>query len=386
MKKSELFRQAYCAEKTQSWFCLDEDGNVLWANSAAEEELPLLEVGKPISDGPFTFPKGEENESFLILAGGRMARLNRFFEEDDSAIYLAAPMTGFIPIEEYDIRPNTVMLAARIREKISRIRSFICETSSGLSDIQADYLGTVPHLAGELDRQIGWLNGAGKDCDGLIRYILQFEEDFACNDTRRRGLIDAGQFLPAFFRDVEISLQEMDVPLELQCSWEALDTVCTIACSRERFAMALLGLVRAAAVKAMQKDGVRFSILGRITGEELLLRIRDNSTDPAELEAYEPLEIWGGYRIPTPAHQGVNNLRRFLDTVGGSMMVIRTPGEAGYMMQLRFPASPGKSAVLECCTAYRLEGLDTGGRWPADFSGQKDLIRIMLSTLEDDMR
>ena len=73
MKKSELFRQAYCAEKTQSWFCLDEDGNVLWANSAAEEELPLLEVGKPVSDGPFTFPKGEENESFLILAGGRMA-------------------------------------------------------------------------------------------------------------------------------------------------------------------------------------------------------------------------------------------------------------------------------------------------------------------------
>ena len=68
------------------------------------------------------------------------------------------------------------------------------------------------------------------------------------------------------------------------------------------------------------------------------------------------------------------------------MMVIRTPGEAGYMMQLRFPASPGRSPVLESSVAYRLEGLDAGGRWPADFSGQKDLIRIMLSTLEDDMR
>ena len=53
MKKSELFRQAYCSgEGIGCYFCIGEDGSILWENSAAAAEFPRLQGGSISSACP----------------------------------------------------------------------------------------------------------------------------------------------------------------------------------------------------------------------------------------------------------------------------------------------------------------------------------------------
>lgn len=393
MKKSELFRQAYCSGQSAGcYFCIGEDGSILWMNSAAAEEFPRLQGGSVSSVCPVFEKTRPEDGSILPLIGGKAVRLSRFTEEDGAVFYIAGLTESVLPDGDY-VPEYAASMVVQMREKLDRIRSLVSGVSDELSNLQADYLGTVPHLAGKLDRGLAWLKGAENDCDGLTRHILQFEDNFYRSDEECRGATDLGSFLPLFFRDIELELKNKDIPLEIRCDWNAVKAGCCTGVSQVRLAMALAGLVRVAAVNAVQKGGGSYSVQGRSVEGAFLFRIRDDGTDPAEMDRWENRELWGGEKVPTPANLAGGNVGRLMDAVGGSRMISRTPGEPGYTMTLRFPLLAADAKVPVDCglgssAAYRLDSLDYGygGRWPAGLSGQKDLIRVMLSSLEDDFR
>ena len=380
MKRSELFKQAYRLEEKRGYFCFSQEGKTLWMNAPVSGMLPMLMEGQSAS---VVFPgldTGSLGDICLLpLTGRYSARVSRFEESEDECFYIAEILDEGVSGEK--ALDYTTLLTVQMREKISRIRSLISESRSSLSDVQADYSGNVPRLAADLDRQITWINGAEKDCDALMRYVLQAEESIvpAVRDADDR--MDAGRFLPLLSQDIRLFLKEAAVPLEFSFSSDA-DYGSWIGCSKEQFALAVLGMIRTAAVSAVLREGKQFTLQAWSDDGMLVLRLRDCGTDPAQLEAYEPLILRNGQKLPVPANLAAARCRYLMDSVGGSWMLGRTPGDTGYTMQLRFPLLDGSSSGFKCAAAYDL----AADSIMPDSSGLQETIRLMFSSLEDDMR
>ncbi|MBQ4051787.1 MAG: hypothetical protein IJD13_09155 [Oscillospiraceae bacterium] len=382
MKKNELFKQAYTLEKERGYICLSREGKILWANEPASQMLPMLIEGQSAAVVFPGFDAGCLGDTCLLpLTGGLCARVSRFEESDPDEIFYIAEITAE-SVSVGNMSDYMALLAMQMREKIGRIRSLVSESRSGLSDIQADYSGNVPRLAAELDRQITWISGAEKDCDALMRCVLQAEESIAPDGREDGEQMDISRFLPLLIRDIDLLMKEDSIPLELTCDWNAADCGNLIGCSRERFALAFLGMVRIAAVSALLCGSNQLFLQVWNDDGMFAIRLRDRETDPAQLEAYESLPLCSGHQLPTPANFAARRLRRLMESVEGSWMLGRTPGDAGYTVQLRFPLLRELPPTFECSSAY---DFNAGEPAPGE-SGLQEMIRLMLSSLEDDMR
>lgn len=381
LKRSELFKQAYCQEEKRGYFCFSRDGEVLWLNDAASQALPMLTEGQSVAVVSPDFDMKNPGDTRLVtLTGGYSMRVSRFEESGpDGCFYIAEIIRDSVADER---TPDYLaLLAAQIRDRIGRIRTFITETHSGLSDIQADYSGNVPRLVSELDHQLMWIHGAEKDCDALMRCALQAEESIVPRDVDEQT--DAAEVLPALLQDTEVYLKKNLIPLNISCDWSGLKGEVFIGCSKEKLALAFLGMLRTAAVSAAIKEGNQLTLQAWNDEDMLTVRLHDSITDPSQLEAYEPMPGRYGQQVPVPANFFAARLRYLVESVEGSWMVGRTPGDTGYTMNVRFPLVKEEQSVCGCSVAYDLQaGIDV--RVPS--SGCQDMIRLMFSALEDDMR